>query len=230
LKILGLRIKLLKKIIFISITILFSLVAIGQQIKLNDGVCITLPGGTQKITKEQALYHITNDLNGDKWDLYNVSDENLYKIGNMLIFFSSFNTTFKFNESHLSDLKDQLDGLNKENKSYTSKIEKVNNNSIIIINYKKGRINIYRFYSINDNNTRSLNGTIKYNPNEQEEATTVLNNLLQVLTLRIRVAAGPLEKYPAHNSKVTQGLLRKDPAKTKNSNFDFDTHVHGTPR
>ena len=168
----------MKKIILITITMFFSLGAISQQIRLNDGVSIVFPDGTQKITKKQALDHITKNLNGDKWDLYNVADENIYKTGNILIFLNAFDTTFKFGESHLLDLKNQLDGLNRGNKSYTSKIKKINNNSIVIINYLKGKIKIYRFYCTNDLNTRSLNGTIKYDPNEEVDATTLLNNLL----------------------------------------------------
>jgi hypothetical protein len=171
-----------KKLIFLIAPLIFSVTTLAQRVALNDGVSIEIPVGAEQITKEKALAHVGKKFNNDKMTLRSITNIHaryIYKVDDVLVSLVVFDTPVKVNATHLSELKRGMDAMSAgSNSHYTSILKKVNNNSILIVNYLAGKVGYYHFYCYNDNNTREITGVLHYHVDDAAEATTVLDNLL----------------------------------------------------
>jgi hypothetical protein len=172
----------MKKINFIiSIALLvYCNIANAQQITLNKDVNINLPKNTQKITKEEALQHVTKTFNNDKI-LYNSISrrrfDNVYKINNVLI--SLFTDNQKVNGDHLYLTKKGFDELFKENHTYSATLKSVNDYSALIINYSLVNVYYYRLFCYNKDNSKAVTGILEYNQSDAIQAKTILDELIK---------------------------------------------------
>lgn len=178
----------MKKTIFLTVAFIYSLTTMAQRVALNDGVSIEIPVGAEQITKEKALAHAGKRFNNDRMALGSVTDihaKYIYKVDDILVSLVVFDTPVKVKETHLSELKKGMDAMSAgSNSHYTSTLEKVNNNSILIINYRGGNVGYYHFYCYNDNNTREITGALHYHKDDAAEAQSVLENLLNSIKFK----------------------------------------------
>ena len=175
----------MKKVLFLIIAITYSISSFSQQqIALHSGVSITLPAGAQKVTKNVALAQAkkifidTMAQNSITTPERSENRKYFYTVHNILIQFTGIDTTYDFEKDHIIKLKRVLDGIAKGGGYHISSIVKGNHNAAVVTRDKLGSTYIIRFFCINDANTRQLGGSIKYNKEDEAEATTILNNLL----------------------------------------------------
>ncbi len=178
----------MKKIIFLIAAILFSLNTFAQQVALTDAISIDIPMGAQKITKEQVIAYVIKKFNPEKLILDNYTDlpaRHSYKIDDVLVLLNPFDSTkVELRKGYMLSLKKGLDEMNHGNSTYTSSFKKVNNNSVVIINYIAGNIEYYHFYCRNVNNARALNGTIQFDQADKDKATAILEHILNSIKFK----------------------------------------------
>jgi len=178
----------MKKLIFLTAALICSLTTMAQRVALNDGVSIETPAGGEQITKEQALAHAGNRFNNDKMALRSVRDihaKYIYKVDDILISLVVFDTPAKVSETHLSELKKGMDAMSTgSNSHYTSTLKKINNNSILIVNYLGGNVGYYHFYCYNDNNSREITGALHFPVDDAAEAIAILDKLLNSIKFK----------------------------------------------
>ena len=163
-----------------------------QTIAFNDAISINIPKNAEKLTKQQALDHASkkfkeNDIVNNS--ITRRSTEHIYRIDDVLIslFFSDEHNGKKIiNEEHLLELKKGFDGiyrLNNNDKSYSSVIKRINNNSVLITNYVVKNVEYYRFFSIS-NNSRAVTGILEFNVSDEDKAKTILDDLLKSIKIK----------------------------------------------
>ena len=175
----------MKKITLLIFAITYSISSFSQQqIALHSAVSITLPTGAKKITKDLALAHVRK-LYSDTMAQNSITtperSENkkyFYTVHNILIQLNGIDTTYDFEKNRLIKLKNGLDGMAKGGGLHTSTIIKGNQNAAVVTKDKIGSTYVISFFCINDANTRILAGTVKYNKEDEAEATSIVNNLL----------------------------------------------------
>lgn len=181
----------MKKVIFLIAAIFYSYTIFGQHIQLNTRVSADLPTGALKISKEQALAEVNKKFNNDKVILNSIENRNtdhLYEVDNVLVSLFVFDKASKVSQTHLSDLKKGLDGMNNELRAskgpvdyYKSTLKKVNNNAVLIVYDIAESVGYYHFYCYNSSYTRQINGILEFDKTNTDEATVILNNLLNSL-------------------------------------------------
>jgi len=159
----------------------------GQQVKLNDGVSINLPDRVEKLNKEQAISHARQKFNNNKIVLNSIdrrSFRHIYKVDDVLITLFVFDTTFKAKDGHIAELKKGLDGMSRGDKTYTSFLKTINNNSVLILNHIAIDVEYYNFYCYNANNTRVITGILEFNIADKDKATTILNDIINSIKFK----------------------------------------------
>jgi len=184
----AIKTKNMKTLLNILTFILVSLSCFAQDRISLSNATLELPKGAKKITKEQALSHISKKFNNDKVAMESVSQAlrfNHYLSKDVLI---SFNTSdiaktgdIAVDRNHLLNMKKGLDELFKGNESYRSEIKNLADKSIVIIQYSIGSSLCIRFYSFNKEFTRALTGTLVFNKDNQDEAKSAMNMIEKTL-------------------------------------------------
>ena len=176
----------MKKIVFLIVCIIYGFSCFGQQVvDLNGLASINLPDGAKKISKEQALSHASERFNNDKIVLGSISrraTDHIYKVDNILISF--FTDNHSVSAGHLLANKKSYDELFKDDTSYTSSLKKVNNNSVMIINYKMGDVEYYHFTCYNASNSIAATGVLEFNKIDANEASGILNDVIKSITFK----------------------------------------------
>jgi|GEM_PF-2647861 len=177
----------MKKIIFLISAVLYSLASVGQQVALNNEVSINIPKEAKKITKEEALAHAGRRFNSDKYVLKSINDRTTrytYKVNDILVSLTVFDHMAKVKEGFLSENKKGLDAMNSSNKTYTSSLQKINNNSVLIMNYIAGEVEYYRFVCYSPDNSKEMTGVLEFDKIDKNEATSILNHLLNSIKFK----------------------------------------------
>ena len=149
-----------------------------QTIAVNNAVHINLPDKAVKISKDQALLHATKKFHYDKTKLNSITDRNadIYKIDNILISLNAQSNGVK--EGHLLALKKGFDEMFKGDKTYSSNLKKVNNNSVLILNHIIGTTERYQFICFNTDNSRSIGAILEFDKSDASEAKIILDQLI----------------------------------------------------
>ena len=176
----------MKTIKIFVVLMLSAFVSFSQKVlNLQDKVTMELPSMAKPITKTDALSHvnktfnnkiISNSLSGTK------SDE-LYLIDNILI--SLRTQDIQANSNYLTERKNGIDAMYKSDATYKSYIQKINNNNVLVINYRLTDGNeYYRFYVINAVFSKSVFGFIVFNNSDLNKANDILKELLNRLKFK----------------------------------------------
>ncbi|SDQ00462.1 hypothetical protein SAMN05428975_5404 [Mucilaginibacter sp. OK268] len=171
----------MKKVIFLLISIIYSLSSVAQQTSLNEMVSIQLPVGAKKLNNEQAMAFINNKFGSDvaASNILKTNPEHVYLINDILVSFIPGTAGGPFGGDYLLNEKKGLDGLFKKTAGYTSQIKTVNNNQILVCHYMTKSFGIYRFLSINSTGTRSLNCRLQFDKADIDKGALLSDNLLQ---------------------------------------------------
>jgi len=170
----------------------FGLVSFGQnRISLSDAIKVDLPDGMQKINTEEAASFAGKQFNNEPVVMRSIAKrkmDNMYRSKNVLVSLHTTDikiTDNKFTiEGHLAQLKKGFDEWHKRDSIYSSKIETINNNSVLVENYIFGGVGHYYFFLFNKNNTRALTGVLEFNNTDKADATSILNHILQTVSLK----------------------------------------------
>lgn len=117
------------------------------------------------------MSHASKKFKNDKMVLGSIAERNtgtIYKIDDVLI--SLFTDDHAVNEKHLSDIKIGLDEFSKGDSTYTSSLKKVNNNTVVVINYFEGNVGYHHLFCYNVNFTKAVTGIIEFNKTEKNKA------------------------------------------------------------
>jgi len=95
-----------------------------------------------------------------------------------------FDHTAKVKEGFLTENKKGLDAMNSSNKTYTSSLQKINNNSVLVMNYIAGDVEYYRFVCYSANNSREITGVLEFDKTDKAEATAILDHLLNSIKFK----------------------------------------------
>jgi hypothetical protein len=171
----------MKKIFFLVFSVIYSISAVGQQtITLNNLVSVTLPKGVEKVSKEQAITHVNTKFHTTNKMLVNlISTRNkasIYKIDDVLV--SLFTDNHSVQSGHLLKIKKGFDEMSAIDKTYTSTLKKINNNSVLIMSSIRGGTGRYNFTCYNSSNTKATTGIIEFNNEDRDEASNILNQIL----------------------------------------------------
>jgi hypothetical protein len=167
----------MKKLQLILICLLYSAQAISQRSNPDKIMQLTLPKGTERLSKQQYnefSKQFTKTFVGG----YHT---NLYKKDGLLIYYLNLSVPAKMKKNLESDqrmivsLLGQLKGTVVD----TSKIISINNNQFLIINFHEKDDWYIRFTSDYDRNNKSINGFIEYKKPDEEEAKQYLQVLLK---------------------------------------------------
>ena len=176
----------MKKATFLLIGILYSITCLSQRVvSLSNIVTVEFPRKAEKINKTQALSHASKKFKNDKMVLGSIAERNtatIYKVDDVLI--SLFIDNHAVKEEHLSDIKIGLDEFSKGDSTYTSSLRKVNNNSVVDINYLIGNVGYYHLFCSNVNFTKAVTGIIEFNKTEKNKATVILDHILNSITFK----------------------------------------------
>jgi hypothetical protein len=176
----------MKKIISLLFGLTFSLFCYAQNtISLSDAAKVDLPDGMQKMTINDALTFVGKQFNNAPVIMRSIAKrkmEHIYRVKNVLVSLHFDNRST--NEGHLAQLKKGLDELSYRDTTYSSKLETINNNSVLIINNTIDNVGLYRFFLYNANNTRAVTGILEFDKNDKSDATATLNHILQTVSLK----------------------------------------------
>lgn len=177
----------MKRIVFLVFCIIYSISAAGQQvITLNNLVSIGLPKEAEKISKEQAIVHVSTKFHTNSNMMINsISHRNkasIYKVDNVLV--SLFTDNHSVQASHLLELKKGFDEMSAVDEGYTSTLKKINGISILVLSYPRGGTGRYNFYSFNSGNSKAITGIIEFNNADKNEASDILNQLLNSIKFK----------------------------------------------
>lgn len=172
----------MKKIFFLSIGLIFSLVCKSQQIDLNVAN-IKLPNGVERLTKKQMFDYVTKKYENDNLILKTISAKfdsgKLYKFNDII--FSLNNERAHFDENYLINNKNGFDEMAHHSKNYKSVIKTIGNNQVLITNHIIKNIEYYNFFCINNNNTIVITGSFQFAKSDEAEAVTMINKMLETL-------------------------------------------------
>jgi hypothetical protein len=179
----------MKRKFFLTAALLYSLTALGQQVVSNNSVSIAIPDNAQKITKEDAVAHVTKKYNNNRSALLSVNDiqtKHIYKVNDIIVSVYLSDEPVNVKTTRLADLKKSFDIMNSRTKSpnYTSRITKFKTNSVLIFNDVLNDIGTYDFYCYNANGTKAITGDLRYHKDDAIEAQAVLNNLLNSIKFK----------------------------------------------
>jgi len=178
----------MKKILFITATILYSISCLGQQkIALNNIININIPDHSQKITKDQALSHSKEKFRNDKIvtdDIARNSSAYIYKVDDIIVSLYPHNKKLNLKQGYLISLKKGFDEMDYGDTSYKSSLIKVNSNSVLILRNGYNNTASYNFYCYNAANTHSIAGRIQFNRTDEKEANAILDELLNSIDFK----------------------------------------------
>jgi hypothetical protein len=169
----------MKKIILLSISIVYSISCMAQLTHSSEFVKLNLPNGAYKLNKQQI-----DALPGKK--TITKMDEQIrppyvYNIDNIILSFHNVNQD-SINNNLLGNKKflDELAGAFKRhgNNSYISNIKKVNNKQVLVANYIINSSGYYDFYVQNASKTLTLAGKMEYNKADAAKAESLLNDII----------------------------------------------------
>jgi hypothetical protein len=177
----------MKKVIFLTIAILYSLSSFGQKISLSDTVSVKLPGRSEKLDKDQATSFVKGNYKSSKMAQNIVTtigrndNKHFFKVDGILIKLVHGSRKLKNKDNYLSDTKKGYDAMNKgiaDYNNYTSEIKKVNNNTVLITYYVSENVGYYNFFLNDSTNIKALNGTLQFSLADKDKATKILDDLL----------------------------------------------------
>jgi len=176
----------MKKIVFLIWALVFSLISYGQnRISLSDAATVDLPARMQKINHEDALSFAGKQFNNEPLIMRSIAKrkmEGVYRAGNLLMFLHYDNKSST--EGHLAQLKKGFDEWHYRDSTYSAKLENINGNDILIINYVTGNVSNFSFFLYNAKYTRALTGVLEFNETDKADASSILNHILQTVLLK----------------------------------------------
>ncbi len=175
----------MKKIVFITLSILYSIICFGQQLQVQSVIVdniasVDIPTNAQKVSKTEALSHVAKKFNNNKIIVNSVSrrkDGNMYVVDGVLVTVLTDNHQTK--EGHLAEIKKGLDELYKDDKTYNSTLKTINNRSILVVNYEMGGVGVYRFFSFNETNSKAITGVLEFDKTDANKATAIVNSMIK---------------------------------------------------
>ena len=178
----------MKKIILISVSLIYCFICKAQQIVINDNVLkISTQQQIKKINKEEIASFIEQKFNNSTTilnSLKSANPNNFYVVDNILITINYGSK--KFEENYPEILKKGLDAMNHRDATYKSTIEKIDNNTVLITNDKWKGIGYYYYYCFNSTSTANVRGSMKYNEADEQKATAILNDLVKNIQFKVQ--------------------------------------------
>lgn len=173
----------MKKMNMLILGMLCCLSTIAQQEPLSNVVNINVPKGAVKLNKEQIISHSKKKFKTS--EIASVKTKNLYKIDELLIGFWDLEVSEE-NKKSLQAIKSEALELYKLDKNIIvneARINKINNNQFLVINYQNGDASYYRFNSEYRNN-QSISGVIQFKEFEKDKAAAILNDILNSIKFK----------------------------------------------
>ena len=68
--------------------------------------------------------------------------------------------------------------MSRKDKSYTSSIETIKNNKVLVVNQTAGNVGYYHFYCYDNKNSSAVNGRLEFNIADKAKATRILSDIL----------------------------------------------------
>jgi hypothetical protein len=168
----------MKKIIFLLASIMYCLSSTGQQISLSNTANINPSKNFQKLSKEQASSFALKRFKSDKIALSVLTNpDHTYLVDSILVTLFYGNKPVK--DDYLSETKKGFDDLHKKHTNYTSGLEMINNNKILVISYRFNNVGYIDFYCCNKDNTMEVNGGLQFDIADKDKATVILDDLLK---------------------------------------------------
>lgn len=167
----------MKKISLLLISAIFGFTAMAQEIPVKNIVAIKFQKGTEKVgsDKVQSMLKINNilDVNERKGEFYTINNYLLRLVAAQI----------KVPQGYLQQLKKGTNDMFQLSppENYSSIIKAINNYNVLVIQYDRGNVSYYTFYSVSDDNAKALNGTIEFKLSEKHEITEKLNELLKTM-------------------------------------------------
>ncbi|MCC8427316.1 hypothetical protein [Mucilaginibacter sp. UR6-11] len=175
----------MKKLLLLITCILTGMASFGQQIDLNKQVLITPSSKLVRLSKDEIVAFESEKFHDNKHDRMKSSGAiPTFKVDDILITLNSEKTTLEPN--HLINLKKGFDAMSAKNISYSSYMETVNNQQVLVMSAFSGNTNTkhYQFVCINKANTTAFVGFIEFKPSDEAEAKHVLDDLIKHITFK----------------------------------------------
>jgi len=176
----------MKKIAFLIWGLAFGLISYGQnRISLSDSATVDLPAGMQKINHEDALSFAGKQFNNEPIIMRAVARrkmESIFRAKNVLV--SLHTEKVSVTEGHLVQLKKGFDEWHKRDSTYSANLEKINGNDVLVISYINGNVANFSFFLYNVKYTRGVSGVLEFNKTDKNDATLILNHILQTVSLK----------------------------------------------
>lgn len=173
----------MKKLNTLIIALIYCFCSTAQQATLSNVVIINIPKKALKINKEQAVAY--SKKNFKKSEISSLNTKNLYKIDQVIFGFWDSKVGLEGRRT-LEDIKAEALELYKLSSSITvhdASIKKINNVGLLVINYKNGDANYYRFIS-EYRNHQSMSGIVQYELSDRRNATKILDEVLKSITFK----------------------------------------------
>ena len=169
----------MKKLLFLIVGLTYSLTTTAQKIALSNKININLPSKSEKLSKDQILAFVNERFKNDEIALtaaQNTNPDHTYVADNVLV--TLFYGNKSVNENYLLQTKKGLDEMSRKDKSYTSSIETIKNNKVLVINQTAGNVGYYHFYCYDNKNSSAVNGRLEFNIADKAKATKILSDIL----------------------------------------------------
>jgi len=178
----------MKPIVFLITFLTFTITCIGQTIEINQF-------GTSKLSRSSTQLSTSQITDFSKKKLHNSipnpdlfgGNANVYNVGNVLISMN-YRVIGRHvdTEKHLVKIKTALDALMRDDNTYSSKIETINNKKFLITSqHERGGL-LLIFYGLNEATSTSLNGSVQCAPEDEAEANATLHELLSNLKFKVQ--------------------------------------------
>jgi hypothetical protein len=172
--------QLVKRLAFLISGILCCLSGMAQQTALSDFVSISLPNRAEKFNKEQATTFANKKFSSNRMALHVASSHNpqyTYKVDDILMSF--FTEAGSVDTDHLSNMKRGFDAISKNDKTYTSLIEIVNDNKVLVISETWDNVTYCRFYCFDKTNSKAITGALQFDKADKDNAAKILDDILK---------------------------------------------------
>ncbi|HUS01673.1 MAG TPA: hypothetical protein VMY77_08095 [Chitinophagaceae bacterium] len=151
--------------------------AISQHTPLNELVKIKLPGGSEKLSYKQ-LQSFLIDKKGFNQNRDWTPKGDVYKINSMILQLNGAGIT---RSEKLEDTKKGFDEMGFNSINYTSEIKSINNYKVLIMHLEGRDYASYSFFSVNNSNTKVLNGRLDYDKFDTATRDIAINTLSKLL-------------------------------------------------
>ena len=159
-------------------TTIYSLTSIGQQIVLSNTANITPSKKLEKFNKEQARSFAVKRFKNDKVALSALTNsDHTYVVDSVLV--TLYYENGRVSANHLSELKKGWDYQWGKLTGYTSNLETINNNKILVFYYPIHNVGYYNFQCWNNTYTKVVSGSLQFDMTDKAKANIVLADMLK---------------------------------------------------